>query len=123
MGMENSEPAIVFDQVCHTFGQGALRKQILFDICVEIQPGEIIIMTGPSGSGKTTALTLAGAACSNARRTESVNVSMGVVVQLTWGAGSRALHNVPFSPMSTVKQRYMPSLYGGGSWANIIIPK
>lgn len=61
MGMENSEPAIVFDQVCHTFGQGALRKQILFDICVEIQPGEIIIMTGPSGSGKTTALTLAGA--------------------------------------------------------------
>jgi putative ABC transport system ATP-binding protein len=44
----------------HYFGEGALRKQALFDINLEINKGEIIIMTGPSGSGKTTLLTLMG---------------------------------------------------------------
>ena len=45
----------------HSFGKGALRKQILFDISTEIPHGEIVIVTGPSGSGKTTMLTLVGA--------------------------------------------------------------
>ncbi|MGB3654661.1 MAG: DevA family ABC transporter ATP-binding protein [Rivularia sp. (in: cyanobacteria)] len=44
----------------HFFGKGKLRKQVLFDVNLEINAGEIIIMTGPSGSGKTTLLTLAG---------------------------------------------------------------
>lgn len=44
----------------HYFGKGQLRKQALFDINLEINAGEIIIMTGPSGSGKTTLLTLVG---------------------------------------------------------------
>ncbi|AFZ31192.1 ABC exporter ATP-binding subunit, DevA family [Gloeocapsa sp. PCC 7428] len=44
----------------HYFGQGQLRKQVLFDINLEIFPGEIVIMTGPSGSGKTTLLSLIG---------------------------------------------------------------
>ncbi|MGF2040129.1 MAG: DevA family ABC transporter ATP-binding protein [Nostoc sp. CmiVER01] len=44
----------------HYFGEGALRKQVLFDINLEIKAGEIVIMTGPSGSGKTTLLTLMG---------------------------------------------------------------
>ncbi len=42
------------------FGQGQLRKQVLFDITLQIQSGEIVILTGPSGSGKTTLLTLIG---------------------------------------------------------------
>ncbi|MEM1241368.1 MAG: DevA family ABC transporter ATP-binding protein [Cyanobacteria bacterium P01_H01_bin.26] len=42
----------------HFFGQKHLRKQVLFDINLEIYPGEIVLMTGPSGSGKTTLLTL-----------------------------------------------------------------
>ncbi|MBW4545409.1 MAG: DevA family ABC transporter ATP-binding protein [Symplocastrum torsivum CPER-KK1] len=44
----------------HYFGHSQLRKQVLFDINLEINAGEIIIMTGPSGSGKTTLLTLLG---------------------------------------------------------------
>ncbi len=44
----------------HYFGEGETRKQVLFHNCLEIQRGEIIIMTGPSGSGKTTLLTLIG---------------------------------------------------------------
>ena len=44
----------------HYFGKGQLRKQVLFDISLDINAGDIIIMTGPSGSGKTTLLTLIG---------------------------------------------------------------
>jgi putative ABC transport system ATP-binding protein len=44
----------------HYFGQGKLQKQVLFDIHLDINVGEIVIMTGPSGSGKTTLLTLVG---------------------------------------------------------------
>lgn len=54
------EPAISIKHLNHYFGKGQLRKQALFDINLEIQPGEIIIMTGPSGSGKTTLLTICG---------------------------------------------------------------
>lgn len=55
-----SEPAIIVSNVDHYFGQGQLRKQVLFEINLEINSGEIVIMTGPSGSGKTTLLTLVG---------------------------------------------------------------
>ena len=55
------DPIIAIDRVNHYFGKGRLRKQILFEICTQIYPGEILIMTGPSGSGKTTLLTLIGA--------------------------------------------------------------
>ena len=61
MTVSTQTPAIILNKVSHFYGQGALRKQILFDICAEIRAGEIIIVTGPSGSGKTTALTLVGA--------------------------------------------------------------
>jgi putative ABC transport system ATP-binding protein len=44
----------------HYFGEGELRKQVLFDNQLDVAPGEIVIMTGPSGSGKTTLLTLIG---------------------------------------------------------------
>ncbi|MBE8966712.1 DevA family ABC transporter ATP-binding protein [Nostocales cyanobacterium LEGE 12452] len=44
----------------HYFGQGALQKQILFDINLEIYPSEVVILMGQSGSGKTTLLTLMG---------------------------------------------------------------
>ncbi|MBC1241591.1 DevA family ABC transporter ATP-binding protein [Nostoc sp. 2RC] len=54
------EPVISVNNLNHYFGEGALRKQVLFDINLEIQAGEIVIMTGPSGSGKTTLLTLMG---------------------------------------------------------------
>ncbi|MCY7337191.1 MAG: ABC transporter ATP-binding protein, partial [Chamaesiphon sp.] len=41
-------------QLNHYFGKGNLKKQVLFDINLQIGRGEIVLMTGPSGSGKTT---------------------------------------------------------------------
>ncbi len=55
-----AQPAILAENVQHHYGQGELRKQVLYDNCLTAYPGEIIIMTGPSGSGKTTLLTLIG---------------------------------------------------------------
>lgn len=55
-----AQSAIVIRNLDHYFGSGQLQKQVLFDINLEINTGEIVIMTGPSGSGKTTLLTLAG---------------------------------------------------------------
>lgn len=52
---------IHLEKVSYSYGKGVLQKQILFDIDVSVQPGEIVILTGPSGSGKTTLLTLIGA--------------------------------------------------------------
>jgi len=53
--------AVRIRRLNHSFGEGDSSKQVLFDIELELAPGEIVIMTGPSGSGKTTLLTLIGA--------------------------------------------------------------
>ncbi|MBW4696068.1 MAG: DevA family ABC transporter ATP-binding protein [Lyngbya sp. HA4199-MV5] len=55
-----SESVVSIQALNHHYGQGRLQKQVLFDINLEIQAGEIVIMTGPSGSGKTTLLSLIG---------------------------------------------------------------
>ena len=44
----------------HWFGQGAARKQALFDINLTLERGSFTVLMGPSGSGKTTLLTLIG---------------------------------------------------------------
>jgi putative ABC transport system ATP-binding protein len=53
--------AVQIRQLSYYFGRGDLRKQVLYDIDLDLPPGQIVIMTGPSGSGKTTLLTLIGA--------------------------------------------------------------
>ncbi len=55
-----SDVILSVKQLNHTLGSRSLRKQVLFDIDLNIKPQEIVIMTGPSGSGKTTLLTLIG---------------------------------------------------------------
>lgn len=55
-------PAVVAaDRINFWFDEGEQRKQILFDVTIEIRAGEVVLLTGQSGSGKTTLLTLIGA--------------------------------------------------------------
>jgi len=55
------EPVITARAVNFWFGEGDLRKQILFGVDLDILPGEVVLLSGPSGSGKTTLLTLIAA--------------------------------------------------------------
>ncbi len=43
-----------------SYGSGELERQVLNNVDLSINKGEIVIMTGPSGSGKTTLLTIIG---------------------------------------------------------------
>jgi putative ABC transport system ATP-binding protein len=54
-------PAISIRSLSHWYGEGATRKQVLFDIDLAVGPGEVVFLMGPSGCGKTTILTLVGA--------------------------------------------------------------
>jgi len=56
----SQQPVVSIKNLNYYFGKGALRKQTLFDINLELLSGEVVLMTGPSGSGKTTLLTLIG---------------------------------------------------------------
>lgn len=56
-----AEPSVQIRNLNFHYGEGDLFKQVLFDINLNIYPGQIVILTGPSGSGKTTLLTLIGA--------------------------------------------------------------
>lgn len=80
-----NEPVISLDNINYFFGKGSLRKQVLFNINLDIYPGEIVIMTGPSGSGKTTLLSLIGAlrSCQHG--------SLKVINQELCGAGQNQL--------------------------------
>lgn len=77
-----------FSGVNHYFGEGELRKQILFEASDEIEQGQIVIITGPSGSGKTTLITLIGAL----RSTQEG--SLEVLGRELLGASARELNEV-----------------------------
>jgi putative ABC transport system ATP-binding protein len=58
--MSSTYPVISIENLNHFFGRGEQGKQVLYDINLAIDAGEIALITGHSGSGKTTLLTLIG---------------------------------------------------------------
>ena len=83
-----SKPVVSARHLNHYFGKGDLRKQTLFDINLDIYPGEIVLLTGPSGSGKTTLLTLIG----GLRSPQEGNLT--ILGQAMQGASKRQLRQV-----------------------------
>jgi putative ABC transport system ATP-binding protein len=57
----HSGPAIEIRGLSHWYGDGTSKKQVLFDVDLVVEPGEVVFLMGPSGCGKTTILTLVGA--------------------------------------------------------------
>ncbi|HWB50498.1 MAG TPA: ATP-binding cassette domain-containing protein [Stellaceae bacterium] len=58
--MSTTMPAVRTEGLAFAYGEGPSRNRVLFDISVEVPPGQLAVLTGPSGSGKTTLLTLMG---------------------------------------------------------------
>ncbi|MEQ8785920.1 MAG: ATP-binding cassette domain-containing protein [Pirellulaceae bacterium] len=84
-GAQPRRLAVEIANLQHYYGEGELRKQVLFDNYLNVAAGEIVIMTGPSGSGKTTLLTLIGTL-----RTAQEG-SLKVLGNELLGAGSRKM--------------------------------
>lgn len=53
--------AIDLHDLCHWYGSGSMRRQVLQGVNLRVAAGEVVLLTGPSGCGKTTLLTLVGA--------------------------------------------------------------
>ncbi len=53
-------PAIRIEGIDFAYGQGQARNNVLFNVSLDVPPGQLAVLTGPSGSGKTTLLTLIG---------------------------------------------------------------
>ena len=53
--------AIDVQALCHWYGSGTMRRQVLQGVNLRVAAGEVVLLTGPSGCGKTTLLTLVGA--------------------------------------------------------------
>lgn len=59
--MTTQDTPIVVEGVSYEYDSGLSRHHVLRDVSLNIEAGEIVILTGPSGSGKTTLITLIGA--------------------------------------------------------------
>ena len=55
-----SNPVLSLQSVGRTFEQGGEKLEILQDVNLDIQPGEIVALLGQSGSGKSILLQIAG---------------------------------------------------------------
>lgn len=56
--MNHHPPAVTLSHVHKSFGQAALRFEVLHGIDLEVKPGELLMLVGPSGSGKTTLISI-----------------------------------------------------------------
>lgn len=58
--VESTEPVVAISGLSHWYGEGEMRRQVLFSVDLVVSRGEVVFLMGPSGCGKTTVLTLIG---------------------------------------------------------------
>jgi len=49
LNAQETRATVRVDKVSHFFGEGGSRNRVLFDNSIEIEAGQLVIMTGPSG--------------------------------------------------------------------------
>lgn len=54
------EPLLQLDHINKSYRLGAERVQVLFDVNLQVMPGDFIAILGPSGSGKSTLMNIIG---------------------------------------------------------------
>jgi len=59
-GIDGPETIVNIRGLDFAYTEAGRPRQVLFDINLDIRPGEVVLLTGPSGCGKTTLLTLIG---------------------------------------------------------------
>ena len=57
----NSLETVSINNLSHFYGKNENKKQVLNNVNLNIDKGELVLLKGPSGCGKTTLLTLIGA--------------------------------------------------------------
>lgn len=84
----SSNPVVSVEGLRYRYCDFDPNSQVLDSISLDVQPGELVILTGASGSGKTTLLTLIGALRSGATgrlsvlRTDLISASPSEVLSL-----------------------------------------
>ncbi len=58
--MSTKLSTLKLEKITRTFQQGEQEISVLKQVCLDVQPGEIIALVGSSGAGKTTLLQIAG---------------------------------------------------------------
>lgn len=53
-------PIVDVQNLNFAYGKDSTARQVLFDVRLRIDPGQVVFVTGPSGCGKTTLLSLIG---------------------------------------------------------------
>ena len=54
------EPLLMLEHINKSYSLGAEQMQVLFDINLQVMPGDFIAILGPSGSGKSTLMNIIG---------------------------------------------------------------
>ena len=57
----NNSKTVSINNLSHFYGKNENKKQVLNNVNLNIDKGELVLLKGPSGCGKTTLLTLIGA--------------------------------------------------------------